>query len=416
MFLAMCFFTVLLIKCFGSFQFFQQAMTTSFIFDEYSFWLSFISCVVIFLSFKVSIIDLCFKRIPAGFSFFILFICCLVVFSSRDLFFLYVMYEFSLIPIIFIILKLGVYPDRLVSSIMMLIYTTIFSFPLIIFLLFSIGFTSSLFFSTFCHDVVPLWGSLLVLFSFSTKLPVYGLHFWLPMAHVEAPTSGSIVLAGILLKLGGCALFRFSFLVNYNHYSSFFLMYILVSLLVVSVVASIQSDFKRLVAFSSVVHMTLLLLSLFSSVSISYSAFLMVMVFHGLISPLIFLMVGSLYKVAGTRLLAVLHGCLSYYFFLSSILVFMFLMNIPTPPFTSFLAEVSLFLGLANYATFALPFIIFYVFLAIVFNVYWLSSVTFGSSSSVYLQEYKHSGLLEVVRAFYVCLFILFSVLLVHTF
>lgn len=255
-----------------------------------------------------------------------------------------------------------------------------------------------------------------MLLSFSVKLPVYGLHFWLPIAHVEAPTSGSIVLAGILLKLGGCALVRFGYVVDYSIFTGCLSVYVIFSLVVVSIVASFQSDFKRLVAYSSVVHMTVLVIRLFSGFGISSSAFLIIMVFHGFVSPLMFIMVGLVYKIASSRILAILHGSFTYSYLISLLLVFMFLMNVPTPPFSSFLAEVAVFLGLTSYLWFVSLFVFAYIFLAIVFNVYWLSSVVFGSFSAVYVTSSKATGFLESITGIYVTSFMLFSVLLIGTF
>ena len=180
------------------------------------------------------------------------------------MFFLYLFYEASLVPILYIIIKWGSYPERSLSSIMLLVYTSVFTFPFL-YIIFKFYFSSF----TFVFNLVDrrvgssFLSRVIIFFTFAVKLPVYGLHYWLPMAHVEAPTFGSILLAGVLLKLGGVGLIRFSPLIALDLLKSVFLGYSLVLMVFVTLVCCIQSDFKRLVAYSSVSHI----------ISISYFSF-----------------------------------------------------------------------------------------------------------------------------------------------
>lgn len=389
--------SIVVLKTFGSLTTFQSFYALVFVFDEYSFWLTLITCIIVYLSFIVGVLDLKFS---ASFSkslrYFLLFVSRFFVFSLSNIFLLYLFYEISLLPIIYIIVKWGSYPDRFVSSIIMLAYTTVFSFPLMALIIFINDFSYGL---TLLNIglLVPLWSGLVILFSFAVKLPVYGLHYWLPMAHVEAPTGGSMILAGILLKLGGCALYRFSAFVSFIVFNKIFLVYLMFAIVLVSVIASFQSDFKRLVAYSSVVHITILLLSLFSGVEISIKAFLIIIVFHGFVSPFMFIMVGSLYKLSNTRLLSMISGSVYISYSTAFMLILMFLINVPTPPFVTFIGELALFLGLVNYLSVFSIFAFIYVFLAVVFNVYWLSSITFGPASTVYYTFATTSSFIEFV-------------------
>jgi len=183
--------------------------------------------------------------------------------------------------------------------------------------------------------------------SFAVKLPVYGLHYWLPIAHVEAPTFGSIVLAGLLLKIGGCGLLRALPLLtpSIRNLVRGLLGYLIISVIVSSIVTCHQSDFKRLVAYSSVVHITLVVLLVLTPSALSLKALLMLIVFHGLVSPMLFYLVGAIYNAYGTRVIYLLRGLV----FLNPLFAFLttlsFTLAIPVPPFAPFVGEVLLFIA-----------------------------------------------------------------------
>lgn len=253
----------------------------------------YMACFVIFVSyfFRVSqysnSITICFI--------FMLLVCS-VVFITDSLFILYLAYESSLIPILYIIIKWGSYPERSFRSIMLLVYTSFFTFPFI-YVIFSLNSTLG----TFSYGIIyssssRLVFSLVIFLTFAVKLPIYGLHFWLPMAHVEAPTFGSIILAGVLLKLGGVGIIRFICTTNINLLSSYILSYFFVFMVYVTLVCCFQSDFKRLVAYSSVSHIIGVPILLLSSSFIGLKGSILLMFFHGISSPLMFMLVGLLYS------------------------------------------------------------------------------------------------------------------------
>jgi NADH-quinone oxidoreductase subunit M len=167
------------------------------------------------------------------------------------------------------------------------------------------------------------------------------------MAHVEAPTFGSMLLAGLLLKIGGCGLIRFSFLMFpvISDLNFYLVSYLIFRLIAVSLVCCAQSDMKRLVAYSSVLHITFICVLILAGSPVAFSCALIVMVFHGLSSPLLFFLVGNLYSLYKRRLLLTLRNLTTFAPLLAMIGVFSFLLNIPVPPVPSFLSEVLVFLS-----------------------------------------------------------------------
>lgn len=189
------------------------------------------------------------------------------------------------------------------------------------------------------HHSSPLQGVLLFI-CFSVKLPIYGLHFWLPMAHVEAPSYGSVILARVLLKLGGVGLMRTEALLALPYLKGVMVAYFMVFILYSRAVCCFQSDFKRLIAYSSVAHIMVVPLLMLTNTLLSHPALLLVMFLHGLSSRLLFIIVGLLYSIFSSRQLVSMRGLLIISPLLGFISAVTFLFSLPAPPFPSFVAEV----------------------------------------------------------------------------
>lgn len=367
---------------------------SSFFCDEVSFFITFMLLIVMFFSVFWTVR---FSKVVFSlFLFFVMLLVCYMVFSSSSLFFLYMGYELSLIPIVLIIVFWGSYPERSLRSIMLLLYTSVFTIPFMYVLwffycrFFSFNFylRQSIFrvFNSF-----PSWFSILFFLVFVVKLPVYGLHFWLPMAHVEAPTFGSMILAGVLLKLGGVGLIRcFSFM-DWSFLYAFSAGYLVVFLAYVPLVCAFQSDFKRLVAYSSVSHIMVVPLMLLTFSSLSLKGLILVLLFHGLSSPLLFSMVGYSYSLYSTRQMVFMRGLFTLAPLLSFIFILAFFFTLCVPPFPSFVSEVLFFFSSFRVWLFMPVVLVLFSFFSLVYNLCWLSGLFSFSSPTVSNSSFFYS-------------------------
>lgn len=298
---------------------------------------------------------------------------CFWVFSSVRLVGLYFFYEASLFPILYIILKWGSYPERSLRAFILLTYTVVFTLPFVyvlFYVFFSFGTFNLLSVSYLSRNFTqPVVVAFIIFLAFAVKLPVYGLHFWLPMAHVEAPTFGSMILAGVLLKLGGVGMLRLSSIIAQDSLLQLISGYLVFGLAFVALVCCFQSDFKRLVAFSRVRHMMALPpLLVFDTIS-SRVAVVLLMLFHGLSSPLLFMLVGVSYSSFSRRQFIFIRGFLLIRPLISVFLIFSFLFTMSAPPFPSFVREVFFIMSVISWSSVFIPFIFLFAFLSLVYRL-----------------------------------------------
>jgi len=229
------------------------------------------------------------------------------VFAAQDLFLFYIMFEAGLIPMYLII---GVWggADRIYASYKFFLYTLLGSVLMLIAMLWMVNEAGTTDIPTLmAYDFAPAaqtWLWLAFFASFAVKMPMWPVHTWLPDAHVQAPTAGSVILAGVLLKMGGYGFIRFSLPMFPEASAQFAWLVFTLSMVAVvytSLVALVQHDMKKLIAYSSVAHMAIVTVGLFAFNSQGLEGAMVVMLSHGLVSGALFLAVGVIYDRLHTR-------------------------------------------------------------------------------------------------------------------
>ncbi len=210
---------------------------------------------------------------------------------------------------------------------------------------------------------------LFIFLCFAVKLPIYGLHYWLPIAHVEAPTFGSVILARVLLKLGGVGLIRLLPVLNIEALKSIFIRYLIIFTVFRTIVCCFQSDFKRLIAYSSVSHIIVIPFLLLRRNILSIQRLILVILLHGIRSSLIFISVGLLYTIFGSRQLVLIRGLVLISPLIRLIIVLTFFYTLSAPPFPSYVAEVYFILSTYMLRPYIIFIFITFVFLGLIYNL-----------------------------------------------
>lgn len=274
------------------------------------------------------------------------------VFSVLDLLFFYIFFESVLIPMFLIVGVWGSRERKILAAYYFFLYTLLGSVVMLLatlYILEQVGTTDYEVLLTFSFSEIEqklLWFSFFV--SFASKVPMVPVHLWLPEAHVEAPTAGSVVLAGVLLKLGTYGFIRFS-LPLFPQASFFFapLVYTIsaIGIVYTSFTAIRQTDFKRIIAYTSIAHMNLVTLGIFSFNHVGIEGAIFQSLSHGFVASALFLIIGVVYDRYRTRLVQYYGGLATTMPIYVVIFLFFTMANIGLPGTSSFVGEFLILAG-----------------------------------------------------------------------
>lgn len=332
-----------------------------------------------------------------------------ITFLVNDLVMFYFFFEASLIPTLIIIIGWGYQPERIQAGVYFMFYTLTASLPLLLVRVYYFNILGGvrlgdlgIFVNLKFTKSIRLILFLMTRIAFLVKLPIYFTHLWLPKAHVEAPVAGSIILAGVLLKLGGYGIIRVSFLLKFIIGA---IMRVLIGLslfriIYVGLICCRLNDFKALVAYSSVAHMSIVIRGRLIINLWGIAGALMIIIRHGLSSSGLFCIVNIFYERLSSRRFYINKGLLLLFPLLSLIIFLLSASNIAAPPTINLISEIFLIISIIGFNYLIIVVFPLGSFLGAVFTIFIYSFSQHGkifiSSFSFNLVNYRELHILSL--------------------
>ena len=303
-------------------------------------------------------------------------------FNTTNIIIFYFFFEWSLIPIFFIIIGWGYQPERLKASLSLFFYTLFASLPLLISIVIIINWSGSVKLRIIITQGMPNFLWTITVLAFLVKFPMYFVHLWLPKAHVEAPVSGSIILAGVLLKLGGYGIIRLIRVTNIRIISSQIIALALIGGGILGVLCIVQRDIKVVIAYSSVVHIALVIAGRLRVTKWGFEGVLIIILAHGVCSSGIFAAANMIYERRHSRRFFFNSGLLNRRAIFRIIWFVLIVANFGGPFTYNLLGEILLILNLSSLTINSLSVILFLSFFSAAYRLILYRSTNQGQTGN----------------------------------